>query len=172
MSENEIPLSFNLVNTDVILQITDAISDSLPPASDFEAWAGAALGHRTADTQITIRIVDKEEGAALNQRWRGKDSPTNVLSFPCEGLEQIAPELLGDLVICAPVVKREAMEQDKSEEAHWAHMTIHGILHLLGYDHENNEEAVRMEAIETEILAGLNFADPYRQTTQDKADYA
>ena len=118
-----------------------------------------------ASLSLTIRIVGMAESRALNRTWRSKDRPTNVLSFPGLGadsepaVEDMLP--LGDLAICAPVVAREAREQDKSLQAHWAHMVVHGVLHLLGYDHENDREATVMEGAETQVLARFGFANPY-----------
>lgn len=111
--------------------------------------------------EVLIRIVDADEGAALNERYRGKRGPTNVLSFPFAVPSGIPNRLLGDLVICAPVVEREACEQGKSAEAHWAHMVVHGMLHLQGYDHVEEREAEIMEAREVEILSRLGVENPY-----------
>lgn len=133
---------------------------SVPKAVHIRTWVSAALGDR-ATAQLTVRIVDEQEGRALNEQWRGKAYATNVLSFPCTGLEQVAPDLLGDIVICAPVVAREAEEQEKDMEAHWAHMVIHGTLHLLGHNHENRADARKMETLETSILHDFGYADPY-----------
>ena len=108
-----------------------------------------------------MRIVDEAEGRALNARWRGRDYATNVLSFPAELPPGVALPLLGDLVVCAPVVAREAAEQGKPEADHWAHLVIHGTLHLLGFDHESESDAVVMEGLERELLAGLGIGDPY-----------
>jgi probable rRNA maturation factor len=120
-------------------------------------WARAAL---EGGGQVTVRYVDAEEGRSLNRDYRGKDYATNVLSFVYEN----DPLTVGDLVICAPVVLREAGEQKRSSEAHHAHLVVHGMLHLQGYDHETGEEDARaMEARETEILAGLGYPDPYRE---------
>ena len=124
----------------------------IPVAASLRAWARAALG--TTRGEMTVRIVGNAESRALNQRYRGKDKPTNVLSFPYEGL-------LGDLVICAPVEAREAREQHKSPRAHWAHMVVHGVLHLLGFDHIKNADALRMESRERAILDRFGFPDPY-----------
>ena len=107
------------------------------------------------------RIVDEAEGRALNERWRGRDHATNVLSFPAELPPGVALPLLGDLVVCAPVVAREAAEQGKAEADHWAHLVIHGTLHLLGFDHETEAEATVMEDLERALLAGLGIGDPY-----------
>lgn len=137
---------------------------NLPAQSDFELWCRTALAQRAADTELTIRIVDEEEGHQLNLEWRGKDYATNVLSFEADippGLLDIP--LLGDLVICAPVVEREAAEQNKNPAAHWAHLVIHGCLHLQGYDHIEDEEAEAMEALERQLLAQLGYPDPYAE---------
>lgn len=136
-------------------------SNSLPSASQFKDWVKAALEGRRDSGEISIRIVDEAEGADLNRTWRQKDYATNVLSFPAELPAEIGSSLLGDLVICAPVVAREAAQQGKTEEAHWAHLVVHGTLHLLGFDHETAAEAEGMEALETRILADLGYPDPY-----------
>lgn len=140
-------------------------SDAVPDQSKINGWARAALGDAPGG-DLTVRIVDQTESQQLNAEYRDKDKPTNVLSFPFqapEGLPDgaVDPEL-GDLVICAEVVEREAHEQGKPAEAHWAHMIIHGVLHLLGHDHLQEEEAEIMEALETKIMADLGFADPYQ----------
>jgi probable rRNA maturation factor len=109
-----------------------------------------------------LRIVDEPEGAELNQAWRNRSAATNVLSFPAELPENPALRVLGDLVLCAPVVRREARAQGKPQAAHWAHLVIHGTLHLLGYDHTVESEAEVMEALECAVLAGLGFPDPYQ----------
>lgn len=135
----------------------------IPAAVSFRRWAAAACEGRILRADLAVRIVDNKEGRALNRHYRGKDYATNVLSFPAElpeGVEMPLP-LLGDLVICAPVVAREAKEQRKPVNAHYAHLTVHGVLHLLGLDHENPLEAEAMEQLEREILAGLGLADPY-----------
>jgi probable rRNA maturation factor len=118
----------------------------------------------TGAPSLCVRIVDSAESRRLDRDFRGKDRPTNVLSFPASPEERVASGVLGDLVICAPVVAREAHEQHKTLGAHWAHMVVHGMLHLLGYDHEKPREARAMEALEVEILRGLGFHDPYRQS--------
>ena len=135
----------------------------LPAEAQLRRWVELALRQRTADSELTIRLVDAEEGQELNRTYRHKDYATNVLSFPAEvpdGLLDIP--LLGDLVICVPVVEREAREQNKALEAHWAHLVIHGCLHLLGYDHIDDEEAEEMEGLERQLLAELGYPDPYR----------
>jgi probable rRNA maturation factor len=139
----------------------------LPSAVSFRKWVGAALAGRIREADLAIRIVDAREGRALNRHYRGKDYATNVLSFPADAAEGVKlPKgvkmpLLGDLVICAPVVAREAKEQGKALNAHYAHLTVHGALHLLGWDHEDDREAECMEQLEREILAGLGIDDPY-----------
>ena len=135
----------------------------VPSAARLRAWVKRALG-AAARGELTVRVVAAEESAALNSRYRGKRGPTNVLSFPAGRLPD-APKAetlpLGDLVICAPVVEREAREQGKALEAHWAHMVVHGTLHLQGYDHETRAEAAEMETRERSLLAELGFPDPY-----------
>ncbi|MFC7521504.1 rRNA maturation RNase YbeY [Xanthomonas populi] len=137
----------------------------LPSAVSFRKWVAAALKGRIREADLAVRIVDEKEGCSLNHHYRGKDYATNVLSFPGElpeGLPKgIKMPLLGDLVICAPVVAREAAEQGKSLAAHYAHLTVHGTLHLLGWDHEDDKEADAMEQLEREILADLGIEDPY-----------
>lgn len=134
----------------------------LPALADFQAWCAIALRQRSADSELTIRLVDEEEGRELNCTWRGKDYATNVLSFPADVPDELLDiPLLGDLVICVPVVEREAVEQGKTLDAHWAHLVIHGCLHLLGYDHIDDEEAKEMESLERILLAELGHPDPY-----------
>ena len=137
--------------------------EGVPSRVDFRRWLRAA---EPGAARITVRIVDEDEGRELNRDYRGKDYATNVLSFPAElpdGLpEGVRLPLLGDLVICAPVVAREAREQRKPLAAHYAHLTVHGALHLLGWDHEDPREADCMEQLEREILAGLGLPDPYQ----------
>nr|WP_298163950.1 rRNA maturation RNase YbeY [uncultured Pseudomonas sp.] len=143
------------------LQIASDAGD-LPSEAQFRAWCELALRQRSADSELTIRLVDESEGRELNHTYRQRDYATNVLSFPADVPDEMLDiPLLGDLVICAPVVKREALEQNKPAHAHWAHMVIHGCLHLLGYDHIEDEEAEEMEALERELLAELGHADPY-----------
>ena len=141
----------------------------VPAAVSFRRWVAAALEGRIREADLAIRIVGSREGRALNRHYRGKDYATNVLSFPAdlpEGLpEGVRMPLLGDLVICAPVVAREAREQRKPLAAHYAHLTVHGALHLLGWDHGDDVEAEAMEQLERGILAGLGIADPYRTDT-------
>lgn len=135
----------------------------LPSEALLTEWVTAALNNRLEQAELSIRIVDTEESQQLNSQYRGKDKPTNVLSFPFEMPEGITLDLLGDLVICAEVVAREAEQQNKPLMHHWSHMVIHGVLHLLGFDHINNEEAEQMEQLERDILATLNIPDPYTE---------
>ena len=135
----------------------------LPAATSFRRWATAALPDRVKRADLALRIVDEREGLALNRHYRGKDYPTNVLSFPADLPEGVMLPILGDIVLCAPVVAREAREQGKALNAHYAHLTVHGILHLLGFDHEDEREAEAMELLERQILASLGIEDPYRE---------
>ena len=138
----------------------------LPASVSFRRWVAAALAGRIREADLAIRLVDAPEGRNLNRHYRGKDYATNVLSFPAdlpEGLpEGVRLPLLGDLVLCAPVIAREAAEQGKPLAAHYAHLTVHGTLHLLGWDHADEVEAEAMEQLERESLAGLGIDDPYR----------
>ena len=143
------------------LQIACEQETGLPTAEQIEQWATAAVQPQSDEVEMTVRIVDEAESHALNLNYRGKDRPTNVLSFPFECPDEVELPLLGDLVICRQVVEREAQEQDKPAMAHWAHMVVHGSLHLLGYDHIEDDEAEEMESLETQIMTGLGFADPY-----------
>lgn len=144
------------------LDLQLASSGQHPDEAQFRHWCELALRQRQGDSELTIRLVDEAEGRELNNTWRHKDYPTNVLSFPADVPEGILDiPLLGDLVICVPVVEREAAEQGKALEAHWAHLVIHGCLHLLGYDHIEEEEALEMEALERHLLAELGHPDPY-----------
>jgi len=133
----------------------------LPAAVSFRRWAAAAAQGRIKRADLAIRLVDAKEGRALNRHYRGKDYATNVLSFPVELPKGVVLPLLGDLVICAPVVAREALEQGKPLAAHYAHLTVHGVLHLLGMDHDDEREADAMEQLERDILANLGLPDPY-----------
>jgi probable rRNA maturation factor len=136
-------------------------AQNLPADEHFRRWAEAAA--RREDAEVAIRIVDEAESAELNATYRHKSGPTNVLSFPFEVPEGVPNTLLGDLVICAGVVEREAGEQGKPLEAHWAHMVVHGMLHLQGYDHIEDREAEVMEAEEIAILSDLGFSNPYEE---------
>lgn len=143
------------------LQIASQHCDNLPTEADFQRWLDNAVTPFQEDAEVTIRIVDEAESHQLNLTYRGKDKPTNVLSFPFEAPPEIELPLLGDLVICRQVVEQEAEEQNKSPSAHWAHMVVHGSLHLLGYDHISDDDAEEMESLETEIMMQLGFPDPY-----------
>ncbi|GLQ88548.1 rRNA maturation RNase YbeY [Dyella flagellata] len=136
----------------------------VPSPASFRRWVEAALAgaRRRRPAELSLRIVGTREGRTLNRTYRGKDYATNVLSFPAELPPGVRLPLLGDIAICAPVVRREATEQGKPLAHHWAHLTVHGVLHLLGYDHIEEAEAASMEALETRILKGLGIADPYQ----------
>lgn len=140
----------------------------LPAPASFRRWVGAALAGRRAVAEVGMRVVDREEGAALNHRYRGKDGPTNVLSFPFDSPPGVDLPWLGELVLCAPVVEEEARVQGKAPRDHWAHLVVHGILHLVGYDHGSEAEAVAMERLEVEVLQGLGIDDPYGDRDNDR----
>lgn len=158
------------MNVQVDVQ-TACDDDTVPETTSVDAWvtrAVEAVGTRT-DVDVSVRIVDAEEIQALNREYRDKDKPTNVLSFPAGpigGLPEDAPVLLGDIVVCASVVGSEAREQGKTVGDHWAHMLVHGTLHLLGFDHETDSEATDMEALETRILTANGLPDPYGASGQ------
>jgi probable rRNA maturation factor len=135
----------------------------LPASVSFRKWVAAALAGRIREADLAIRVVGTKEGRALNRHYRGKDYATNVLSFPAELPEGVRLPLLGDIVLCAPVIAREAREQRKPLAAHYAHLTVHGALHLLGWDHEDAREAEAMEQLEREILAEMGIEDPYAE---------
>jgi probable rRNA maturation factor len=146
----------------VELEVQYALEDGeLPTQRDFRVWTLAALQQCSEPVELVIRVVDAAESRDLNRRYRGKDKATNVLSFPFEAPLGIASRHLGDVVICAPVVKREALEQGKRASDHWAHMVVHGILHLCGFDHHSERDAGEMEALEKRILQDMGIADPY-----------
>ncbi|HEV7164553.1 MAG TPA: rRNA maturation RNase YbeY [Gammaproteobacteria bacterium] len=146
----------------VVLSVENASRESgVPAEADLRRWVDAALAGRRAEAELSIRIVDEVEGAALNATYRHKQGATNVLSFAAELPAGVPLPMLGDLVICAPVVVREAREQGKPAEAHWAHLVVHGCLHLLDFDHETEIQAAEMESLERNILAGMGYPDPY-----------
>ncbi|KKZ53022.1 rRNA maturation RNase YbeY [Haemophilus haemolyticus] len=145
----------------VDLQIATENIEGLPTEEQIVQWATAAVQPEGDEVEMTVRIVDEAESHELNLTYRGKDRPTNVLSFPFECPDEVELPLLGDLVICRQVVEREAVEQEKPLMAHWAHMVVHGSLHLLGYDHVEDNEAEEMESLETQIMQGLGFDEPY-----------
>jgi len=150
------------------LDIQHAVEDklliaSLPSDVQLNEWVHAALAQYKRPFELTVRLVEQDESQALNSQYRGKDKPTNVLSFPFEVPDGVELNLLGDLIICAQVVAHEAHEQNKTLAAHWAHMVIHGCLHLLGYDHISDDDAQEMEALEIDILKKLGFNNPYEE---------
>ncbi len=132
-----------------------------PQLQQIQHWIDAALQDYPKDAEVVVRIVDEAESAQLNKQYRHKDSATNVLSFPADLPVALNLPLLGDLVVCAPVVAKEAVEQQKKPEDHWAHIIVHGVLHLLGYDHLNDNDAEIMETKEISILQQLNISNPY-----------
>jgi probable rRNA maturation factor len=135
-----------------------------PARIQLRRWASAALGPRGGGCELAVRVVSQPEMRRLNHRYRGKDKPTNVLSFPAAPSPGVHPQPLGDVVICPAVLKREASEQGKPLEAHWAHLVVHGVLHLAGYDHEDDADARRMERREVAVLKSLGYANPYLAT--------
>ena len=147
------------------LQVSVAEPSLVPDDAAFESWVRAAAIAARAKAEetieLTVRVVDEDEGTDLNEAYRGKVGPTNVLSFPFDAPVELPTRLLGDIVICAPVVVAEATAQGKPEVAHWAHLVVHGVLHLCGFDHQNEADALEMEAMEREMLASLGFPDPY-----------
>jgi probable rRNA maturation factor len=145
---------------DLEIQYPETGRAGLPDEASFTRWVREALGERS--TGLTLRLTSAAEMASLNQQYRGKAYATNVLSFPLEFPLESGIPYIGDIVICPEVVAREAAEQGKPLEAHYAHLTVHGVLHLLGYDHETEDEAVEMETLETQILARLGYPDPYQ----------
>ncbi len=147
----------------VIIDVQRVCPGLLPSTEQLQTWVDSALGNVDEDCELSIRLVEEDESADLNETYRSKSGPTNVLSFPFEAPIEIKPRLLGDLVICAPVVAQEAQTQKKQLMDHWAHMVIHGCLHLLGYDHIEDEEAEEMEGLEKTILKSLAIEDPYRE---------
>ncbi|MEZ0121149.1 MAG: rRNA maturation RNase YbeY [Candidatus Reddybacter sp.] len=141
--------------------VDNASGEEAPEPPSIRLWIGSALGAQKPEAEISVRIVSAAESAELNLRYRGKEGPTNVLSFLADIPDFVESDLLGDIVICATIVRKEANEQHKTLEAHWAHMLVHGTLHLLGHDHIDETEAETMEALETTILDKLNFPPPY-----------
>ena len=142
------------------IQIATEATD-YPAEEQFQQWVDAVLASREQDAEVVIRLVDDAESAELNQQYRHKSGPTNILSFPFEAPEVMELDLLGDLVINAPLISLEAAQQHKLVLHHWAHITVHGVLHLLGYDHIEEQDAEQMEALEIEILKQFNIANPY-----------
>lgn len=147
------------INLDVQREV-----DALPNNEELLKWVSETLVfEKYSDTELTIRFVDEKESAELNEQYRHKSGSTNILSFPFKAPAEVELDLLGDLVICTDVVKKQAVEQKKNELAHWAHMVVHGTLHLLGYDHLTDAEANIMEDKEIQILSQLGYTDPYRE---------
>lgn len=160
------------VKVHVDLQFSDslnAVKKTLPSKKQINTWVSSAINNQKnrplAHAELAIRIVDEVESAEFNQQYRQKNSATNVLSFPADLPECVDSPLLGDLLICAPVLEQEALQQHKTLDAHWAHIIIHGTLHLLGYDHIKDSDASIMESLEINILNTLNFSNPYELTT-------
>jgi probable rRNA maturation factor len=162
----------------VQLDVQKRVRAWTPRRADIAAWAGAALGRRAANAELSVRLVGRAEGRKLNSQYRGKNYPTNVLSFPAgpwaaaparavqrASAAHIGVTPLGDLVICPPVLRAEALEQRKTLRAHWAHLVVHGSLHLIGYDHERDADARRMERREIAVLRRLGFTNPYLSTS-------
>ena len=141
-------------------------AEGMPDENAIRHWATLALQQGREAAELSVRVVDTAEITALNRQYRGKDSATNVLSFPFEGMAGVESALLGDVVICAPVMAAEAVQQGKALDAHWAHMVIHGVLHLQGYDHHADAGAQRMEALESQLLARLGYPDPWEPAVQ------
>jgi probable rRNA maturation factor len=158
----------------IIELMNDSGINPVPGASEFQRWGDAvlaALDSAESNLEIGIRLVNEAESAELNRHYRHKQGPTNVLSFSYTDIpEQAGSKLLGDLAICTQVVQREAIEQAKSLQAHWAHMTVHGFLHLLGYDHQEETAAEQMESLEAAILGNLGYANPYDIQVTDAAE--
>jgi probable rRNA maturation factor len=148
-----------------VLEIQNESQSSLiPEKKQFKYWLDAVLKNDNQASEIVIRIVDKDEIIQFNEQYRNKKGATNILSFPFEVPEGVESELLGDLLVCAPVVEEEAKQQNKKLEQHWAHLIIHGILHLLGYNHIDDVEAEEMEALEINILSTIGINNPYKET--------
>jgi len=148
----------------IAIDIQIAHQQQCPSQEQFQRWVAAAIGNRREEAELTLRITDSEEVQTLNRTYRDQDKPTNVLSFPADLPPELEIPLLGDIIISAEVVEREAIEQGKSSEAHWAHMVVHGTLHLLGYDHIDDHEAQEMESLETEILISMGYPAPYQSS--------
>jgi len=146
-----------------IVDIQVVYDGVVPEQALFEHWVEAALKQLNEACELSIRLVGEEESAELNSSYRGKEGPTNVLSFPFDSPMPMEPRLLGDLIICVPVVEKEALEQEKKLDNHWAHLVVHGCLHLLGYDHIEDDEADIMEALEVTILQSVNIDNPYQE---------
>ena len=158
---SNLQLKSNIVKTELDLQIACEF-DNLPSLEQFAMWADKVLSQYRDESELSIVICDEAQSQQLNNDYRGKNKPTNVLSFEFEAPPGIDIPLVGDLIICPAIVLAEAQEQEKSFHDHFAHMVIHGCLHLLGFDHIKSDDALEMESIEKKILFELNIADPYR----------
>ena len=150
----------NLLDIQIISQ-----SKLLPDQEQFQYWVDAVLKDPSQDAEVVIRIVDETEMIQFNEQYRGKKGSTNILSFPFEVPEGIDSCLLGDMLVCAPVVEKEAQQQHKQLDHHWAHIVVHGVLHLLGYDHVDDQDAEEMEALEIKILKTINIKNPYEENS-------
>lgn len=159
----------------LLLSIDRCTDLDTPPDEYIEQCVQVALDGETGlglnDPELSIRITNRDEAALFNETYRGKSGPTNVLSFTANPPPEAESGLLGDIVICAPLVLEEARQQGKDEQAHWSHLIVHGVLHLLGYDHQNETDAAQMEGLETAALARLGFADPYCVDTTSESAY-
>ena len=155
------PAPHRMINIKVNIQRATKLK-SQPSNQRIRKWVKAALAGRIHQAEINLRVVGTREASRLNRKWRGKSGPTNVLSFPAGEIPGLVPGFLGDIVVCAPVIAREAIQQGKSPGAHWAHVIIHGTLHLMGYDHIKPAEARKMERLEKKLLASLAIDDPYK----------
>lgn len=138
-------------------------SNQLPAQSLFKKWIDAVLKDTTQNSEIVIRVIDEDEMMLFNEQYRGKEGATNILSFPFDPPDEVDSDLLGDLLVCAPVVEKEAQQQNKELEHHWAHMVVHGVLHLIGYDHINDVDAEEMERLEKKILESIKIDNPYEE---------
>jgi len=155
------------LETGIDIQIACS-NNNIPAKTKFIAWIACCLPENKLNNEISLRLVNKAEMHSLNLQYRGKDKPTNVLSFCCDLAQEVEPPLLGDIVICADIVEEEARQFGKTLEDHWAHLTVHGTLHLLGHDHMEDQEAEIMENLEKKILVGLGYQTPYTHATQGK----
>lgn len=154
--------------SNIVLSFQNAsICTSIPSEQQFQLWAEPVATLVESDIEVCLRIVDEEEMSKLNQQYRAKNGPTNVLTFVADIPPQVESNFAGDIVICANVVEQEAKNQHKAPLAHWAHLLVHGLLHMLGYDHIDNEDADIMEALETKFITGLNYPAPYTHSLGD-----
>ena len=151
--------------TKIYLEIQATHTFDMPVKADIQAWIAAATSGFGNAAELCVRVVDEDESAALNEKYRHKQGPTNILSFPFEAQTQDKVPYLGDLVVCAPLLVVEAAEQHKPLFHHWAHIIVHGVLHLMGHDHEDDDEALQMETKEIRILEGLGIGNPYHAVT-------